>query len=235
MIRLGISVEDMATVLATLNESSAITGQVGLMSHFANADLPNDPRNQQQLTQLTQSAEHDDLPISMANSGAILSHSASHGDWVRPGLMLYGVSPFLDQSASELGLKPVMKLTSVVIAIQAVNKGDQVGYGGDWIASKQTQVGIVSIGYGDGYSRQLSNVGTVMIHDKCVPVLGRVSMDMICIDLSEIPDTEIGDEVILWGDEHLAVEQVAEKANTIPYELLCQISNRVTRQYYGQT
>lgn len=233
MHRLGISADQVDKALQDLTQSENISGSVGLMSHFANSDLINDPRNQQQLDTLLHCAKPYSLPISMANSAAILSFEASHNDWVRPGLMLYGASPFADQSASDLGLKPAMKLSSELIAIDQLQAGDQVGYGGDWAADKPTRIGIVSIGYGDGYSRQLSNKGTVLINGKCVVVVGRVSMDMIAIDLSMDTNAKVGDEVTLWGDDILTVDQVAQQANTISYELLCQISERVTRQYHG--
>ena len=231
MHRLGFSVNDADEVLATLETSEAIAETVGLMSHFANADLIDDPRNQQQMTAIL-AVTDDDHIISMANSAAILSFPASHQQWLRPGLMLYGVSPFDHITAADLGLKPVMQLKSVLTAIQSLQAGDQVGYGGDWTATEDTLIGTVSIGYGDGYSRQLSNVGQVSINGKLVRVLGRVSMDMICIDLQDCLNAKIGDEVMLWGDEQLSVEQVAKQANTIPYELMCQISERVTREYH---
>lgn len=233
MHRLGIKIEVFEQSLMRLNDSPAISGQLGLMSHFANADSINDSRNQQQLDKLQQCAADKNIPLSMANSAAILSFADSHCDWVRPGLMLYGVSPFENQSASDLDLKPVMQLKSVLIAIQDLAAGDQIGYGGDWIASKPTTVGIVSIGYGDGYSRQLSNNSSVLINDNIVSVLGRVSMDMIAIDISNISGVEINTEVILWDGDKLSVESVAKQAKTIPYELLCQISERVKRNYHS--
>ena len=232
MNRLGVPADKVDKALQDLTQSNKISDSVGLMSHFANADSIDDLRNQQQLERLKQCADTKNIPISMANSGAILSFAASHGDWVRPGLMLYGVSPFENQSANDLDLKSVMQLTSVIISIQDVQAGDQVGYGGNWIALQATPVGIVSIGYGDGYSRQLSNVGKVIVNDKIVAVLGRVSMDMIAIDLSDVDTVSVGDEVLLWGSDLLPVEEVAQQAKTIPYELLCQISERVKRDYH---
>lgn len=230
MHRLGLPIEHVNNALDALTQSSNILGDVGLMSHFANADVVNEARNQSQLDKLSLCAKKD-TPISMANSGAILSFPDSHGDWVRPGVMLYGASPFDDQLASDLDLQPVMQLSSKLIAIQQLEAGDQVGYGGDWHASKAIRIGVVSIGYGDGYSRQLSNIGQVAINNKMATVLGRISMDMITIDLSTVDNAAIGDEVILWGGAAVAVEDVAQQANTIPYELLCQVSERVKRVY----
>jgi alanine racemase len=235
MHRLGISSDNVAKTLEAISRSEKIADPVGLMSHFANADLVDDPRNQIQLDKVLSCVDtkHE---ISMANSAAILSFPDSHQQWLRPGLMLYGVSPFDDKTATDLGLKPVMQLKSVITSIQQISKGDQVGYGGDWTASGGQTVGIVSIGYGDGYSRHLSGVGQVLINGKHAQVVGRVSMDMICIDLDDRSDVNIGDEVVLWGDEQLPIELVAKQANTIPYELMCQVSGRVKRQYnHGQS
>jgi alanine racemase len=235
MHRLGFSSENVAAVLEALNISEKIADPIGLMSHFSNADLVDDPRNKIQLDKVLSCVDKQQ-EISMANSAAILSFPASHQQWLRPGLMLYGVSPFEDKTAAELGLKPVMQLKSVLTSIQQLSKGDQVGYGGDWTALKSKTVGIVSIGYGDGYSRHLSGVGQVLINGKHATVLGRVSMDMICIDLDGRSEVNIGDEVVLWGNEQLPVELVAKQANTIPYELMCQVSGRVVREYHhGQS
>ncbi len=231
MHRLGFSEADIEQVVHSLSSNANISGELGLMSHFANSDLIDDIRNQQQLAVLNQCAQRLDLATSMANSAAILSYPDSYGDWVRPGIMLYGSSPFESQTALELDLKPVMKLKSVMTAIKTVEPGDQVGYGGDWVADKTTQIGIVSIGYGDGYSRHLSNQGQVLIHNTVVNVLGRVSMDMIAIDLTNCSNVEIGDEVILWGVDTLSIDHIAKRAGTISYELLCQLTERVPRVY----
>ena len=236
MHRLGLNIDQIDHALQVLTTSPNIVGEVGLMSHFANSDLVADPRNQQQLDALVECAERYGLPTSMANSAAICSFAASHGDWVRPGLMLYGATPFEDQSAQDLDLKPVMQLTSELIAIQPLHVGESVGYGGSWTAQKTGQIGIVSIGYGDGYSRHLSNVGSVLINNQRVPIVGRVSMDMIAIDISNISDVSVGDRAILWGSELLTVDELAQQANTISYELLCQLNERVKREYHhGET
>lgn len=231
MHRLGFAEADIDQVVNFLSSNANISGAVGLMSHFANSDLVGDKRNQQQLDVLTTCSQRLNLDTSMANSAAILSYPDSQGDWVRPGIMLYGSSPFESKTALELDLKPVMNLTSAITAIKTLESGDQVGYGGDWVADKITQIGIVSIGYGDGYSRHLSNHGQVLIHDTIVNVLGRVSMDMIAIDLSNCTEAEIGDEVVLWGTEQVSIDHIAKQAGTISYELLCQLTARVPRVY----
>lgn len=232
MHRLGLPVEKVDDALIALSANENIADSVGLMSHFANADLIGDVRNKQQLEQLNQLALKHGRPTSMANSAAILSYPESHGHWLRPGLMLYGISPFEDKTAPELGLHTVMNFQSVITAIQALKVGDQVGYGGSWIAESDMKVAIVSIGYADGYSRQLSNSGMVLIQGKRAAVLGRVSMDMIAIDISHLSYATIGDKVTLWGDG-LPVEYIAAQANTISYELVCQVSQRVIREYHN--
>jgi alanine racemase len=232
MHRLGLGIDQIDHALQVLTTSPNIAGEVGLMSHFANSDLVGDPRNQQQLDTLMECADKYGLKTSMANSAAIFSFAASHGDWVRPGLMLYGATPFEDRTAQELDLKPVMQLTSELIAMHALHVGDNVGYGGSWVADKSGRIGIVSIGYGDGYSRHLSNVGSVLINNHRVPIVGRVSMDMIAIDISNLSDVSVGDAVIMWGSELLTVDDMAQQANTISYELLCQLNERVKREYH---
>ena len=236
MNRLGLAIEKAPEAMTLLAKSPAIVGDIGIMSHFANADEIGHEHNQKQLTLFKQFCEqYPTSPTSIANSAAILSLPKSHGDWVRPGLMLYGISPFDTQSASELNLKPVMKLMATLTSIQQLEAGDKVGYGGQWCAHAATKVGIVNIGYADGYSRQLSNTGIVLIHGQQANVIGRVSMDMIAVDLAEIENVSVGDNVTLWGDDNLDVETIASKANTISYELVSQVNSRVIRKYhYGE-
>ncbi len=233
MHRLGLAHTQLAEAVKTLTTSGKVIGQIGLMSHFANADSWDDKRNQQQLDRMKMASMTHAGPISMANSAAIMSLQTGQDEWLRPGIMLYGASPFEDKRANDLGLKPAMTLTAQLIAIEQLQAGAEVGYGGDWKATKAMTVGTVNIGYGDGYHRQLSNNSKVCIHNQLVDVLGRISMDMVCIDLSALSTAQIGDPVTLWGDDILAVDTVAKSANTIAYELLCQLNQRVTRQYHG--
>ncbi len=232
MHRLGIQPDRIELALQSLTKTDNIVEPVGVMSHFANADLEDDIRNRQQLEVIKQIAQRHNVPLSMANSAAIISFPASHGDWVRPGIMLYGSSPLSGVMARSLFLKSVMRLSSMLISIQNLQAGDAVGYGGDWVADKATRIGIVAIGYGDGYPRQLSNIGSVMIADKVLPILGRVSMDMIAVDLSLVAAAKIGNEVTIWGGSYVHIDNIAKQANTISYELLSQINQRVTREYH---
>lgn len=232
MHRLGLPATAVSENVAKLLAQPQRIAALGLMSHFANSDLLNDVRNAKQLAEMRQLAEQTDLPVCMANSAAVISLPDAHKQWVRPGLMLYGVSPFADKTGAQLGLKPVMQLRSKLIAINDLKPGDEVGYGGQWIASKAGRMGVVSIGYGDGFNRHLSNQGAVFIRGQTLPVIGRVSMDTICIDLQDCSTAEIGDEVILWGNAALTVEWQANQAGTIAYELLCGLTPRVTRKYH---
>lgn len=231
MHRLGLSEQDVIKIIEQLEQHSDRVCQYGLMSHFANSDLLNDARNQQQLTVMQKLAETTQLPVCMANSAAIISLPQSHYEWIRPGLILYGASPFADKTGAELGLKPVMQLISKLIATQQLTAGEQVGYGGQWTADKAMRMGVVSIGYGDGYSRHLSNIGEVIIRGQRVPIIGRVSMDTVCVNLDDCPKAQLDDEVIIWGTDTLAVEWLADKAGTIPYELLTCVTPRVNREY----
>ena len=231
MHRLGLPQQDVIQIIDALEKRADLVNKLGLMSHFANSDLLNDARNIQQLTVMKNLAETTGLPVCMANSAAIISLPESHYDWIRPGLMLYGASPFADKSGADVGLKPVMQLISKLIATQQLKPGDQVGYGGQWSADKPIRMGVVSIGYGDGYSRHLSNAGEVIIRGQRIPVIGRVSMDTICVNLESCPQAQLDDEVIIWGADTLAVEWLANRAGTIPYELLTCVTPRVNREY----
>jgi alanine racemase len=165
---------------------------------------------------------------SLANSGGILGWPNSHSDWVRPGIMLYGISPFQGEIGKNHQLLPAMTVTSTIIAIRQCRKGDRVGYGGTWVCPENMPVGIIAIGYGDGYPRSLPSGTPVYIEGKLAPTVGTVSMDMIAIDLRMHPTADIGTTVLLWGNE-LPIEVLAQKANTIAYEIICNINQRLIR------
>ncbi len=229
MHRLGITPEQAPAALEILKASTNLTDEIGLMSHFANSDLVGDRRNLQQLSPMQALRDETGLAVCLANSAAVMSYPESHLDWVRPGLMLYGISPFDNKTGTELGLKQVMQLKTQLIAVYDIDAGEEVGYGGDWTAEVPTRIGIASIGYGDGYSRHLSNKSEVLIRGKRAAVVGRVSMDTICLNLNEFEQAEVGDEVTLWGGPDLPVEHLAQLAGTIPYELVTVICRRVQR------
>jgi alanine racemase len=233
MSRLGFLPAQWQAAYQVLQNNRNIQQPVGLMTHLASADETDNPQTAQQLQRFYQLAANLPGRKSIANSAAILSCQDALSDWVRPGLMLYGVSPFPDKSAESLGLKPVMTLKSRLISIKTVAAGETVGYGGAWHCDKATRIGIVSIGYGDGYPRYAKSGTPVLVNGRKVRLIGRVSMDMLALDLSTAAEVKIGDPVTLWG-EGLAVEAIAQCAGTIPYTLLCGITARVKRiEQYG--
>lgn len=230
MHRLGFDSSEVPTVLKTLLNCPWVDSEIGVMTHLSAADEPNCKINQQQLHQFNQL----NLPLktinrSMANSAAIIALPATHMDMVRPGIMLYGVSPFANQTGIELGLEPVMQLVAGIIAIHEYPAHAKIGYGGTWQVDYPTKIGVVSLGYGDGYPRHIVPNTQVWVKGHYAPIVGRVSMDMLTIDLTHIPDVTLNDRVELWG-KHVPVESVARSAGTIGYELLCQVMPRVKRE-----
>lgn len=226
MNRLGFKTIEFASVYQRLLNCSCIRQPFFFMTHFSNADDINSSVTREQIKLFAESVKDYPGEKSMANSAGIISWPDSINDWVRPGVMLYGVSPFSDKSAKELGIKPVMSLYSRLISVKNINQGETVGYGGTWICEKKARIGVVAIGYGDGYPRY-AKIGTpVLVNGKRVPLVGRVSMDMMTVDLSHQMDAKVGDPVTLWGDG-LAVEEIAQYADTIPYTLLCGVTQRV--------
>jgi alanine racemase len=165
---------------------------------------------------------------SLANSAGIVAWPTSHLDWVRPGIMLYGATPLIGQSAVELGLKPVMTLESRLIAVHLRKRGEAVGYGGDWVCPEDMPVGVVAIGYGDGYPRHAPPGTPVAMNGARVPLIGRVSMDMITLDLRTQPQARVGDPVVLWGADP-TVDEIATLSGTVSYELLCCVTPRIPR------
>lgn len=226
MNRLGFRPERAEEILPRLQAHPSVTAVV-LISHFANADQPDHPSNRQQQERFS-ACGHDELPHSFCNSAALLSNRAAHYQFVRPGIMLYGSSPFAERTAQSLGLMPGMTLQAPLIAIKPLQAGEAVGYGSSWRAARDTRLGVVAIGYGHGYPRTMPNGTPVLVRGVRVPLAGRVSMDMLTIDLTDLPEAEVGDRVTLWG-EGLPVDEVAQQAGTIAYELLCQMSSRVER------
>jgi alanine racemase len=225
MNRLGFLPKDLPAVLQKL-QTCPWLNSVCMMTHFSNADKPDDPMTAHQIKQFEQllnTLSNKAIEKSLANSAAIVAYPNTHADWIRPGLMLYGVSPFLASSGTQLALRPVMTLRSEIISINQLESGDRVGYAGTWIAAKPIRVGVVAIGYGDGYPHSAGNGTPVLVNGKLVELVGRVSMDMLTVDLSNQAEAKIGDPVVLWG-EGLAMEQVAESAACFRYELLCGIN-----------
>jgi alanine racemase len=222
MHRLGVPLEATDQVYQTL-KASAVVGDISFMSHFANADHPDHPLNNNQLENFIEVLSRYEAERSIANSAAVISRPDSHLEWVRPGIMLYGTSPLHDQSARQLELKPAMQFESRLCAVRQIRKGEAVGYGSTWQCPEDMPVGVVAAGYGDGYPRHAPSGTPVWINNHLCPTVGRVSMDSVCIDLRGV-DAGHGDRVVLWGRE-LSVDTVARDAETISYELLCHAGN----------
>lgn len=234
MNRLGVRPGEAIRLITRLR-ATMVDSKPGLMTHLANSDDLNDNTSSQQIDRFLELADHFDGDLSIANSAAILGwqtqidapqlRSNSGDSWIRPGISLYGVSPFFDKTADELGLNPVMQFESVLIAVKSIKKGDRVGYGGTWCADRDSTLGIVAAGYGDGYSRFLPSGTPVRVNGRRAPLAGVISMDLCAVDLGPGAEDSIGDRVTLWGDQ-LPVEEIASYANTTAYPLVCGVTDR---------
>jgi alanine racemase len=227
--RLGFAGSQVRVAHSRLQASGRIAA-ISLMTHFADAD--GRAGVAAQMARYVEWTAGLSGEATLANSAAILRYPETHADWVRPGIMLYGCSPFADASAEALGLQPVMTLASEITALQDIQRGDRVGYGGTFEAQRSMRIGVVACGYADGYPRHApgandSNTPVVVAGGR-TRVVGRVSMDMLCVDLSEFPQVGVGSPVILWG-EGLPADEVAASAGTVSYELLCALALRVPR------
>lgn len=230
MHRLGIAPDQAAAMLKQLQALPQVR-VLAVMTHLANADDTDDFTTRTQIERMQIATTDIGLPRSIANSAGILGWPGAHSDWVRPGIMLYGASPLQGHSAADLDLRPVMTLSAPLIAIRGIEAGAAVGYGGTWAAPEAMPLGVVSIGYGDGYPRHIHKGAEVLLRGKRATVVGRVSMDMITIDLRGIGEARVGDRVVLWGDG-LPAESLAANCNTIPYTLFCGVTGRVQRRYH---
>ena len=225
MHRLGINPEEFNHFYQQLKQSNNVQEAIVLMSHLACADDKSNPSNQQQIVLFNEISAGLSEQKSLANSAGICAWPDAHFQWLRPGLMLYGVSPMQTLDV-QLAIKPVMTLKASLIALRKIIPGESVGYGGNWQSKEDTFIGVIAIGYGDGYPRHAENGTPVLLNGRRVPLIGRVSMDMISVDLGIDSVDKIGDVATLWG-KGLPVEEVAKYATTIPYELLCNITRRV--------
>jgi len=224
MNRLGFPPQSLTSVLDKLSNLNTVD-IAGIMSHFACADDVNSNYTARQFEQFLRATENIPLPLSIANSAGILKWPESHLDWIRPGIMLYGVSPIEGESANQLGLRPALNLYSRLIAVNSVCKGEKVGYGLNWTAPVNTRVGIIACGYGDGYMRSASGRTQVLIDERPADIVGTISMDSMAVDLTRHPQAKAGDRVKLFG-KGMPVEQIAAATNTIPYEFLCSFNPR---------
>jgi len=223
MNRLGFTPQQAAQAMEQVRRHRAVR-EITLMTHFANADEARGIA--EPLALFNGFAAQYRMPRSLANSAALLRYPETHGEWVRPGLMLYGASPFIETGARQLGLQPAMTLGSRLIAVQELRAGDEIGYGALFRAEHAMRIGIVACGYADGYPRHAPNGTPVLVDGRATQTLGRVSMDMLYVDLSRLPQAGVGSAVTLWG-EGMPVEDVARAAGTASYELMCALTARV--------
>ena len=228
MGRLGFHGNEFTNAINSLEESASIDN-ITLMSHFSSADILEDATTNTQINDFNKALPSKNYPASLANSAGIMGWHESHNDFIRPGIMLYGSSPFPDKSHLDK-LIPAMSLSSALISIKNFKAGQSVGYGSRYICNKNTAIGVVAIGYADGYPRSAKDGTPVFINGVKSEIAGKVSMDMITIDLSSVPSPKIGDRVELFG-ENIAIDDVAANCNTISYEIFTKITSRVYKTY----
>lgn len=227
MHRLGVSLEEVDKFYNALSQMPQVK-EIGFMSHFSRADEREANFTALQIERFL-TAVKDRGERSIAASAGILFWENAHLEWIRPGIIMYGISPNNDINSTR-DLTPVMSLVSSLIAVRSIKQGEPVGYGGAWIAERDTHIGIVAIGYGDGYPRDMPFGTPVYINGRYVPVVGRVAMDMLSVDLGENAQDQVGDEVELWG-EHLPIEEIASKSGMLTYELITKLTPRVLTEY----
>jgi alanine racemase len=227
MNRLGFRAEEVEAAHSRLQACAAL-GAMRLLTHLACAENAGGLDTKLQLDRFRALSGPLRLERSIANSAGIIAWPDAHAEWVRPGLMLYGASPFAERSAADLGLLPAMTFTTRLIAVRNVAAGEAIGYNGIWRAKRRSRIAVAAVGYGDGYPRCMHAGAPALIKDREVPIVGRVSMDMTMLDATDLPDAAVGDEVTLWG-KGLPAENVAQFADTIAYELFCRIAERVQR------
>lgn len=237
MHRLGFPPERAAAVWQRLVAAPGHACDLQLMSHFATADLVETGYFDDQMTRLEALAARLGAPLCLANSPATLARPQAHGAWNRPGVMLYGSDPLERANEASRRLAPVMTLRSAIIAVRELPEGEPVGYGGRWVTPRPSRIGVVACGYGDGYDRHAVDGTPVLVAGRRTAIAGKVSMDMLTVDLTDIPEADIGSEVVLWGraanGEVLSVDDVARDCGTISYTLLTGVLPRVPRRYHG--
>jgi alanine racemase len=232
MHRLGIPVSQAAEFLTRLRAAAAVHPEVVLSTHFACADEPGNPHTRRQIALFESITAGLGAPRSACNSAGLLAWPEARYDWVRPGYMLYGNSPFTAPVDRASELRPVMTLEAQVISLRTLEPGESVGYGATWSARRTSRIATVCIGYGDGYPRLAPSGTPVLVNGRRAPLAGRVSMDMVTVDVTDLPDVAIGDEVVLWGPD-LTADEVARHAGTIGYELTTRMPLRTPRAVTG--
>jgi alanine racemase len=229
MNRLGFRAEEFAAAYSRLSAARGVEQPPRLVTHLAHADDRRDPMTAAQLRRFADATAGRPGERSIANSAGILAWPDARSEWARPGLMLYGIAPFHGESGADFGLRPAMSFETEVLAVKTVREGESVGYCATWRATRPTRIAVVSAGYGDGYPRATAAGAPVLVGGRRAPLVGRVSMDMLTVDVTAIPMVHPGDPVTLWGNG-LPVEEVARCAGAIPYELTCAVSQRVLHE-----
>jgi len=229
MNRLGFRPEEFGPMLERVRALRSARLEVRVMTHLARADERDCPMTRVQLERFESLTHGLGCQRSIGSSAGILGWQGACGDWVRPGLALYGISPFAGEPSAAFGLVPVMTLASTVITVRRVPRGETVGYGGAWTAPRDSRIAIVAGGYGDGLLRSLATGTPVLVNGRRAPLVGRVAMDMIAVDVTTLPEVEVGTRCVLWG-RGLEVSEVAQHAGTVPYELICGVRARVARE-----
>ena len=231
MNRVGFAAEEISTVHTEIRALEHI-GQIGLMTHFANSDIAHGVDRalstfEQHIAGIL--TTHPHTPVCTANSAAIMTRTDTHKNWVRPGIMLYGASPFADKTAADCNLQAAMTLSSELISVRTIRAGEGIGYGSRFIAEHDMRIGVVACGYADGYPRHAVDGTPVMVDGIRTRLVGRVSMDMLTVDLSNLPNAQVGSSVELWG-QNIPIDEVANHSGTIGYELMCALALRVPVQ-----
>jgi alanine racemase len=227
MHRLGFAAADVAAAARRLGGCRAVMQPAGLATHLAESERTEGNATRDQLAAFAAATAGLPGERCIANSAGLIAWPEARADWVRPGIMLYGISPFGDKTGPELGLAPAMTFETRVIALKEVASGDRVGYGGTWAAPRASRVAVAAVGYGDGYPRSAANGTPVSVNGQPATLAGRPSMDMLTLDVTDLPRVAVGDRVELWGRE-VPVERVAAAAGTIAYELTCRVGRRVS-------
>ncbi|AGH82442.1 alanine racemase [Psychromonas sp. CNPT3] len=230
MHRLGFHAHQFKKMYQLLKHSKNVKLPINLICHFNCADELDNPITEKQIQLFKVQIQEDSGLNSLASSAATLAWPTSHADMIRPGIALYGISPFADKEAEEFSLQPVMTLKSRLIAVREHKKGEAVGYGANWVAPQDTKLGVVAVGYGDGYPRMAPEGTPILVNGRIVPLVGRVSMDMLTVDLGLDCTDKVGDDVTLWG-EGLSATRVSKHMGTVAYELITKLTARVELQY----
>ncbi|KRE89581.1 alanine racemase [Frateuria sp. Soil773] len=226
MHRLGFAPEHVAEVHARLAALPGIDPEIGLLTHFAESEVFGGDATQAQIARFAEHTRGLAGPRSLSNSAAVLGWPEARGDWVRSGGLLYGLSVVDGKTGADFGFRPAMTLSTRLIAVNRIGKGERIGYNGTWTCPEDMPVGVAAVGYGDGYPRSAASGTPVLVGGRSVPLVGRVSMDLVTLDLREAPQAKVGDRVTLWGPE-LPVERIAARAGTIGYDLTCGMTRRV--------